>query len=205
MSELLARATSVFLAPAPATREAPAAPAPPPSLVGLCVAAADAAVVAGGVAADLRRRHRARVAVICAPGSAPAGPATRAARGLVRRFSEHELEAVAAGPTCRLTLPDDHEATPRVVWRAVAIAAGAPVVVVPPVRDAGFDALLAQADALLAAVPVDVSSVYAELTLASLAALGPPAALVRVPTGFVARRRAALGLARLTALEVAWA
>lgn len=204
MSELLARAASVFLAPAPAARETPAVPAAPPSLVGLYVAATDAAAVVGGVAADLRRRHRTRVAVVCAAGPAPTpGLASRAARGLAGRLADHDLEAVAVGAICRLTLPDDPESAPRMVWRAVAVAAGAPVVIVPPLRDAAFDALLSEADALLVAVPHGASGVYGELTLASLAALGPPAALVQVPIGFLARRRAALGLSRLGALEIA--
>ncbi len=78
------------------------------------------------------------------------------------------------------------------MWRAAAVA---PTVVAVPEREARLDAMLAQADLLLLAAP---SGAYADLALASLAALGPPATRLDPPTGWLARRVAALGLARLS-------
>ncbi len=78
------------------------------------------------------------------------------------------------------------------LWHAIAAAPGVPVVIGLSGRDDAADALLAQADELLLAV---TDPVVAGLGLASLSALGPPAALLAPPAGFAARRLAALGLA----------
>lgn len=178
---MTARLAELFLAPAPARR----APAPPPGLVGVLAAPADVAAVGGGVAAGLRGR----AAVVCS--ALPPAPrlATPAARALARRLRDQGLEAVAAGALCHVHLDEDPE---RVMWRATAVA---PTVVALPERDVHIDALLAQVDLLLLAAP---PGVYADLALASLAALGPPAARLDPPSGWVARRVAALGLARLS-------
>jgi hypothetical protein len=198
VNELLARAGSLFLAPAPtaATARPPAAPA---DLVGVLAPSRDLAVVAGGVAADLRRRHRAKAVLVCASGSAPAARllAGRAARALASRLAARELPAVAAGGTCRMTLPDDPDAAVQTAWRAVTAAGGVPAVVALAERTDAADGLLAQVDLLLLATRADTEPAYAQLALASLAALGPPADAVRVPTGLLARRSMAIGAAAL--------
>ncbi len=198
MNDLLARAGSLFLAPAAPV--APAAMVAPPvaDLAGVLAAPADLACVAGGVAAALRRRPGARAAIVCAPGPPPAGrPASPAATALARRLSGRELNAVAGGTLCRVALPENAEAGVREAWRVVAAAAGAPVVIALARRCDGFDALLAQVDRLLLGTRPADDCAYTGLALEALAALGPPAALVTVPAGLLARRAAALGLAAL--------
>ncbi len=190
MNELLARAGALLLAPPPsATRSATLAPA---DLVGVLAAPPDLAAVAGGIAADLRHRQRARTALVCRSGPLSAGPAAPAARGLARRLRERDLAAGAAGTLCQVALSDAHEA-----WRAIAPAAGSPVVIAFTARTAAVDELLAGADHLYLAPPDLADPVYVEAALASLAALGPPADVVVPPPGLVARRAAALGLLRL--------
>jgi len=201
VNELLARARAVFLAPPSITVVPPRrAAVAPPDLVAVLAAPRDLAAVAGGVAGGLRRRHRARAALVCAPGVAAAtgGPATRAARTLCSRLAARELVASAAGPLCRVVLPDSPEEAVRDAWRAIAAAAGYPAVVALPAREAAHDALLVHADLLLLAAGADADATYAELALASLAALGPPAGLTRPPAGVLSRRLAALGLTTVT-------
>lgn len=182
---MTARLAELFLAPAPVRR----APAPPPGLVGVLAASADLAAVAGGVAAGLRGR----ATVVCSFRPPAPRLATPAARTLARRLRDQGLDAVAAGALCHVCLDEDSE---RVMWRAAAVA---PTVVALPEREARLDALLSQADLLLLAAP---SGVYAELALASLEALGPPAARLDPPSGWLGRRAASLGLFRLS-LELA--
>lgn len=195
MNETLARAGAIFLAPAAEPTTTRPAPAPAPDLVVVLAAPRDLGAVAGGVAAGLRRRHRARAALVCAPGSVPAaGPATRAARTLATRMTARDLPAIAAGALCRVALPDAHEDATRDAWRAVTAAAGYPAVVALPVREEAHDGLMAHADLLLLAPGPDADPAYVELVLASLSALGPPAGIAQPPVGVLTRRLAALGL-----------
>lgn len=196
MNALLVRAGALFLAPAPSVVPAAAATPPVADLAGVLAAAPDLDAVAGGVAAALRRRAGARTAIVCSPGPPrPGRPSTPAATALARRLAARELAAVAAGALCRIALPEDPEAGAREAWRVIAAAAGAPVVLALARRGDGFEALLAQADRLLLGARAGDDPAYTELALASLAGLGPPAALISVPHGFLARRAAALGVA----------
>ncbi len=195
MNELLARAGSLFLAPA--TPAAPTASVAPPvaDLVVVLAAPRDLAAVAGAVAAGLRRPCGARTAVVCRPGEPwPACPAGMAATALARRLAARDIAATAAGSLCRVALAEDPEASVPEAWRLTAAAAGSPVVVALAGRHPGFDGLLAQADRLLLATATGDDPDCTALALASLAALGPPAALVTAPSGPMARRAAALGL-----------
>jgi hypothetical protein len=194
VNELLARAEALFVAPARAVLP------PPPDLVGVIAGAADLQVAAGGVAADLRARHRARTALVCCHDSAHARPATHAARVLARRLGARDLHTAAAGALCHAAGPD-----PRDHRRAITGAAGVPAVVALAGRDERLDELLCEADLLVLAVRPDAEPAYTELARASLAALGPPCELVHVPLGFAARRTAALGLTRLRPLSEATA
>ncbi len=198
MNALLARAGSLFLAPAKPGTASAAEAAPLADLVVLLAAPRDLAAVAGAVAAGLRRPCGARTAIVCRPGEPwPARPARMAATALARRLAARDIAATAAGSLCRVALSEDPEAGVREAWRLTAAAAGTPVVVALAGRDAAFDGLLAEADRLLLTTVGDDDPDCTALALASLAALGPPAALVAAPTGPVARRAAALGLLSL--------
>ena len=195
MSGPLARAGAFFLAPPrPATITGVAAPAA--GLVAVLATPRDLPAVAGGVAADLRRQHGARTALVCGEAPPRPFPGTPAARRLARRLAGRDLVAVACGALCHVAVADARDA-----WRAITGAADVPVVVALPSRDAGWDALLADADRRLLAVPAGSDEALAELALASLAALGP-AARVSAPLGPLARRRAALGLRRVAPVLV---
>jgi hypothetical protein len=71
------------------------------------------------------------------------------------------------------------------------------VVVAITRRTDELDAFLAQADRLYLATASD--DAYTHLALESLATLGPQTALLRPPTGILARRAAAFGLTELRA------
>jgi hypothetical protein len=198
VNELLARAGSLFFAPAQAPVARPREDAPPPDLVGVLAAASDLPWVAGAVAADLRRRHRSRAALVLLTGGAPLrGPATRAARAVAARLADRGLDATAAGGVCRVGLPAAGEEAVRDAWRAITASAGHPVVVALRGRGEEADALLAEADLLVLAPPRSAQPEVAELALASLAALTPPAVLLRPPAGALARRFTRLSLAAL--------
>lgn len=195
MSGLLARAGRLFVAP---SRPVPARAAlPPAELVAVLAAPRDLAVVAGGVAAELRRQKGARTALVCGPSAARPFPATPAARRLARRLAERELVAVASGALCHVEAADAREA-----WRAISAAPGVPAVVALSVRGAEWDGIVAEADRRVLAAPPGAPEHYAQAALASLVALGP-AALVDAPAGVLARRRAALGVRRLEPAAVA--
>lgn len=190
MNEILARAGALFVAPPAA---APRTGVPPADLVGVLAPARELAAVAGGVAAELRHRHRARAALVCRPGALPAAPAGRAARVLARRLAERDLPVAAAGALCHAAVAD----APRDALRALMAVAPHPAVVALTARDPAWDAVLAEADALLLAPAAGSDPAYVELALTSLAALGPPVGLVAAPRGAIARRAAALGLVRV--------
>jgi hypothetical protein len=217
---LLSRAGSFFVEPAAPSARAAAAPTPAVDLAVVVAAPSHARAAAGGVAAALRRAAGARTAVVCrnewpdspdirAAGdeasdrlkfrdtAAPAGGglALPAAARLARRLAARGIAASAAGALCHVVLPPAPDAAVREAWRVMAAAADAPVVVTVTTRTDELDAFLAQADRLYLAT--DAEDAYAELALASLAALGPPAVHLRPPTGLVARRAAALGLVAL--------
>lgn len=105
------------------------------------------------------------------------------------------MTATAAGALCQVALPLATEDTIREAWRVMGAAGDAPVVVAITRRTDELDAFLAQADRLYLATPTD--DAYTHLALESLATLGPPTALLRPPTGILARRAAALGLTEL--------
>jgi hypothetical protein len=191
VNEFLARAGELFLAPA--ASQARVAAEPPADLVGVVAAPRDLPAVAGSIAAQLRRRQRARAALVCAPGPHGAGPALSASRTLARRLAARDLAASAAGAVCHVALPSGDDAVRR-LWQAITAAAGHPSVVALPARTDRLDAFLAEADRLFLAPPSGADPAYTEAALASLAALGPPASLVAPPAGAVARRAAALGL-----------
>ncbi|HVL94241.1 MAG TPA: hypothetical protein VM266_00125 [Solirubrobacteraceae bacterium] len=197
MNELLARTSAFFLAPAAPAADAvePQVATPRLDCVGVLAAADDLRAVAGAVAADLRRRARARTAVVCIAGAAagPPAPALPAATALARRLGRRELPARAAGALAVVGLPEDARAAAQLAWRVIG-AASAPVVVAAAGRDPELDPLLAQMDGLRVAAPASADRALAELALASLAALGPPAVAVAPPAGTLARRLAALGL-----------
>jgi hypothetical protein len=194
VNELLARAGALFLAP-----ERPrlhAATVPAADLVGVLAAPPDLAAVAGGIAAQLRRRHRARTALVCRPGPLNSAPAVPAARALARRLCGRDVPAAAGGGLCHVALGDGEDAV-RDLWRAITAAAGHPAVVALPARTDALDGFLAETDQLYLAQPPGAEPEYTEAALASLAALGPPVACVAPPQGVVARRAAALGLRAL--------
>jgi hypothetical protein len=193
VNELLARAGAWFVAPAAAPARLVAAPAA--DLVAVVAPAPDLDVVAGGLAAELRRRQRARVALVCSPTPVTSRPAVPAARALARRLAARDLAAAPAGVLCRVALPGGEEGV-REAWRAVTAAAGVPAVIALPARDDVWDALLADADQRFLAAARDADEAYVEVALASLCRLGP-ASRVEPPVGFAARRAAALGLARV--------
>ena len=179
------------------TRRGGAAPrvatGPPADLVGVLAPAADLAAVAGGVAADLRRRHRARTALVCTPGDArPAAPGD-ARRSRARRAAAGARPAGVAAGGARAASASARTRSARRGARSPPPRA-CPAVVALTARTPALDALLAQADRLLLALAAGGDSAYAELALASLAALGPPTARIDPPSGFLARRLAALGL-----------
>lgn len=189
MSEMLSRAGALFLAPAAASPRPAAAPPRPPGVIGVLASPGDLLAVAGAVAADLRHAHRSRTAlVLLLPADIGAArPSFRASRALARRLAGRDVDAQPAGATVRVGLDGEARA-----WRAIS-ASAAPAVIGLSARSDPYDALLAQTDELLVAADPAI----ADLALASLAALGPPAALITPPAGVAARHLAALGLARL--------
>ncbi len=192
MSELLTRAGALFVAPATAPAR-PVEARSPADIVAVLAPEDVLLAVAGGVAATLRHAHRARTVLLLVPAPlATRRPALPPAQALARRLAERDVPAAAAGATVRVGLPADgvDEA-----WRAITAASGAPTVIALHERADAYDALLAGADQLLLAPPPDAA--LTDLALASLATLGPPATLVAAPRGAVARRLAALGLARV--------
>lgn len=194
MNDLLARAGSVFLAPA---APAPRVAAPAPGIVAVLAGGRDLPVVAAGAAAALRRRHRARAALVLAPGPAPARrPANRAAADLAQRLAARDLDAVAAGRACTVALSVEPDALVRDAWRAIGAAAGSPVVVAVAERSEAVDALLREADLIVVGVPAGADPAYVELALQTLAPLSAVARM-ELPRGAVARRLAAAGLAPL--------
>ncbi|MEA2125076.1 MAG: hypothetical protein QOI80_1858 [Solirubrobacteraceae bacterium] len=197
MNEMLARTGALFLAPPPPAAATSAAALPPADLVAVVADARHLDAVAGGVAAELRHRLRARTALVCRPGALLARPATPAARGLARRLCGRDVPAVAAGAVCRVALPPDAATGVRDAWRAITAAAGLPAVVALPGRAEGWDVLLGDTDHLVLAAADDADPAYIELALGSLAGLGPAVDRIVAPAGLVARRAAALGLLRL--------
>jgi hypothetical protein len=193
MSGPLARAGALFLAPPAAAPRAAALPRA--DLVGVLAAPGDLLAVAGGIAAELRHRQRARSALVCSPGPLRPGPAAPAARALARRLAARGLPAAAAGVLCHVAVT-----APPGAWRAVAAAAGHPAVVAIAARDDAWDGLLADADHLFLAAPFEAPEAYVEAARAALGALGPPVAGLAPPAGLVARRAATLGLLRLRPL-----
>ncbi|MEA2166965.1 MAG: hypothetical protein QOF76_265 [Solirubrobacteraceae bacterium] len=127
------------------------------------------------------------------------GVATVGAGRLARRLSEHGVPAAGSGALCVVMLPDDVEAAVRLVWRAMATAGDAPVVVGVTGRTAALDAFLAQADRLVLATRAGADATFVDVALGSLTRLGPPVEAITLPVGVLARRAAALGFARLVA------
>ncbi len=194
MSELLSRAGALFVAPAAAPARTSVVAPPPAGIAGVLASAEVLPAVAGGVAAALRSAHRARTALVLRPGDPPAPqPAFPAARALARRLAARELPAEPAGALVRVALPADPDAGVREAWRAITAAGSVPTIIALAARSDGYDALLAQTDALYVATSADLT----DLALASLAVLGPPASRLAPPTSFIARRCATLGLTRL--------
>ena len=196
MSDLLAKAGSVFLAPAAPT-PAPRVAATPPGLVAVLAGERDLPVAAAGVVSALRRRHRARATLVAAPGPLPPRrPASRPAAELAQRLAARDLEVVAAGRSCTVALPADPDALVRDAWRAITAAAGVPAVVAVAERSEAIDALLREADLIVLGVPAAADPVYVELALQTLAPLAT-VARVDVPAGLVGRRLVSAGLAPL--------
>jgi hypothetical protein len=192
----MSRLVDLFLEPAPPAAAPHPAPAAP-RLTGVLAPATDLAATAGAVAAAARRGARARTAVVLRPGATAPQAATPAAAGLARRLAGRDVAATAAGTLCVVALPPDPAQATALVWR-VAAAVDVPLVFALPGRVDGFDGLLAQMDRLVLAPPPGTADDLADLALMSLAALGPPAARITPPTGFLTTRAAALGLIALT-------
>ena len=198
-SELLSRAGALFVTPAaPARAESAAVEPPPADLMGVLAPAAVLPAVAGGVAAALRHAHRARTALVLRPGDdVVPRPALPAARALAKRLAARDVRAEAAGAVVRVALSADPDAGVREAWRAITGAGGVPAVIALAARSDGYDALLAQADALLLAAPPATTRRWPT----SPSPRSPPSArrprLVTPPSGSAARRLAALGLTRL--------
>ena len=195
MTDLLRRLAGVFVEPAPTAPAEPPPAAGAESLIGVVAAPDDLAVAAGAVATAARRAAGARTAVVCRPGrGAAARAATPAASALARRLAGRDLPAVAAGALAHVALPDDPAGAARTLWH-VAGAVDVPVVLALPGRLDGFDGVLGQLDRLTLAVTPDADDALISLAVDGLAALGPPAGLVRVPGSPLAARAAALGFA----------
>lgn len=136
MNELLARAGGVFLAPAPAP--ATRAPAPSADLVGVLAPERDLAVVAGGIRADLRRRHRCRDVLMVTLGGDEGQEAVRDTRRAVlaaagspavialARRSEELDELLADADLLVLATPADAEPTYRELALSSLAALGPP-------------------------------------------------------------------------------
>ncbi len=197
MNELLARAGTAFLAPAP-PRAARRAPGPPPDLVVVLAPPGDLPAVTGGIAAALRRSHRAHAALVCSVGRVPRGrPAAQSARALAGRMAARELAAAAAGRVVHVGLPADPHRAARDGRRAISCAAGYPAVVAASGRAEGLDPFLSEADLLVLARRPDADPDLAALALGSLTALGPPVATVRAPDGTFFRWLGSLSLIAL--------
>jgi hypothetical protein len=162
---------------------------PAPYITGLLASASDLPAAAGGLAAELRARHRSATALVCGPTRT--GLSTPAATKLARRLARRDLAATAAGALCHVELTHAR--------RAIA-AAGVPAIIAVSARDAESDELLNEVDRLAIALRADADSTYADLTAASLSALGTPCDRIVVPDGLAARRLASLGLTRLRPL-----
>jgi hypothetical protein len=191
----LGRLAGLFLAPAQR------APAPAPvvaRLTAVLAPAPDLAPTAGAVAATLRRAAASRTALVLVLAAAPPPPrvATPAAAGLARRLAARDLRATAAGVLCQVELSPDPATAARDVWR-IAGAADVPMVLALPARLDGFDDLLSRFDRLVLALPPGTDDALADLALASLAGLGPPATRTEPPAGLLTRRVATLGLAAI--------
>jgi hypothetical protein len=195
--DILTRAGALFLAPPRDARTSSRPPVAP--LVAVLAEPCAIAAATGGVAAALRRPSAARAAVVCRPVPLSGGLATVRAGRLARRLTEHGVPAAGSGALCLVVLPDDVEAAVRLVWRAMATAGDAPVVVGVTARTAALDAFLAQADRLVLATRTGADATFVDVALRSLARLGPPAEAITLPVGVLARRAAALGFARLAA------
>jgi hypothetical protein len=176
--------------------------APPPAL-GVVAAPGLAAPAGAAVALAAARVARAQAALACvwAPAQAQALPGSRspalpAARRLAAALAARGHETLAAGRLALVRLAGDEPAAAAEAVRALAAAGPAAAVLAVGGRSEALDAVLAGQDALLLWPPADAPEALAPLALASLRALGPPAAAVPARLGARAR---ALALAGVTA------
>lgn len=217
MSDLLARAYELFVAPVDPVRGSGAARraaiAPPAGAVVAAVLGSEvtAPPVATLLAGELRLRRRAGCALVgeWRAGGAPApdeevrgavAVAGRAARALAARLEGRGLPSVAAsGRLVRVSLPAEPEAAAGAWERACAAAGCAAVLAVAGARPAAFGDLLDGQD-LVALVLDPAAGELASLAQAGLVGVRAPVIACRpVPAG-VARLAAASSVATSRAL-----
>jgi hypothetical protein len=211
MTELLARLSALFVAPAPvSTGRAAARFAPAPSVVLLC-AAADALANGAALALSLARAGRASAGLLCVwraagqdtpPWRAPALPA---ARRLTSALAAHGLEAEAGGRLVRVDLPDDPEAACAAAARATAVALAPAVIAIAGPRSSALDRLLAAQDLIVIAGQPDAGPALGRLACAGVASLPVPVVSCSAAPGPHARVLATAGIATPSGLVSAFA
>jgi hypothetical protein len=181
----------------------------PPSILGVLAAPPLTAPAGAAVALAAARRARAPAALAClwTPGAAagradrpaplPArGPVLPGSRRLAAALDARGHETAAAGRLVLVRLAEEDTAAAAEAVRVLAAAGGAAAALALGARSEAFDRVLAGHDALVLWPDPGAPAPLADLALASLRALGPPALSV---TGGLGARSRALTLAGLAA------
>ena len=178
MSDLLARAAGLLVAPAP-ERVLPVVRALAPARIA--VLGRPDHVLALAAAAGLG--HPGPVCVAVWGGGGRTAPATRAAARLAARLAAHGLPATSAGRLAWVELADEAQQA-AAQWERVCGWLDVPAVLaLARPRDPAFEPALAEIDEAVVALPEGVDPALAALAVTSLAVpvrlSGPVAALLR--------------------------
>jgi hypothetical protein len=194
-----------FVRPDEGPERACAEPAPrTPTGIAVLSAAGDAHQLGAALGLALASRRRAPVVAVCVwtgDMTAAAGwraPALPAACRLARALAARGHDARAAGRLAVVRLPAESCKAALQARRAAAAAGGAPTVLaLGGPRVAAFDALLAEQDLVVVAMPRDTDPALARLAVAGLSSQAARACACEVPPAQLARSVAAAGLALL--------
>jgi hypothetical protein len=199
----------LLVAPRPVERELPrparkrllargraTAPATPAASLGVLAPARELPAVA--IAAGIAVARGRSTALVClhapdAPAPSLRAPAGRGAARLAASLVARGLAAEARGPLALVRLPDDPAELSSAAARALAAAGALPTVLAVAQRTEDVDALLAQRDAILVALPPATEPALAGLALAGATELAPSAAALSLALDPVQRALALAG------------
>jgi hypothetical protein len=198
MTELLARVSELFVAPAARPRPAATVATLAPAVAVLCPPAdilSQGSAVAMALA-TLAQRRSAALAVWCPAGDTgrmPRAPGMRVASRLAAAAAGLGLEARASGRIARILLPADTTAAASAGQRLTALDAPTAIVLAGP-RDEAIDRLLVAQDAVVVLRRPEDSHNLVALTLEGLPAPARALAVTRPRAGPAAWWTASLGL-----------